>query len=95
MYLLQPVLCSRTPLGNSPSATRPNAPPPMRENRITSLRPQVPELNVDVSHTVATVPLLTSIFLILPFTKNAICRLSGDQNGPSAPSVPGRGVTDN
>src|SRR3954467_1845661 len=31
----------------------------------------------------------TSIFLSFPSAKNPIDRLSGDQNGPAAPSVPG------
>src|SRR5439155_23311474 len=35
-------------------------------------------------------PPVVSIFLSLPPAKNAMNRLSGDQNGNDAPSVPGR-----
>src|SRR5262249_10178648 len=44
-----------------------------------------------VSHTVAGGPPVTSIFLSFPSAKNPTKRLSGDQNGRWAPSVPASG----
>ncbi len=66
------------------------APPISVPKRITPSRFQSPELLTPcASHSVRTAPPEASTILSLPFAKNPMNRLSGDQNGLRAPSVPG------
>ena len=51
--------------------------------------PHVPPFPSAASQIVVTGPPVASTRLSFPEEKNAICRLSGDQNGYAAPSVPG------
>src|SRR4029450_8241315 len=50
--------------------------------------PHAPLMPGAASHNVTGGPLATAIFLSLPWAKNPTDRLSGDQNGDLAPSVP-------
>src|SRR5262249_57567967 len=74
--------------------TRKIAWPSGAENRIASL-PQVPKRPVPsaASHSVTTAPLERSSRFNRPLAKNAIDRLSGDQNTEVAPSVAGAGLS--
>src|SRR5262245_36700388 len=65
--------------------------PPKAEKRITPLRPHAPPLGTPTSHSVTGSPPETSIFFSLPGTKKPMKRLSGDQKGKLAPSVPASG----
>src|SRR5215467_6133545 len=58
-------------------------------NRIVSFGPHEPPRGSGTSAIASTGPPATGIFFSFPSAKNPIQRLSGDQNGPSAPSVPG------
>src|SRR3972149_10268247 len=51
--------------------------------------PQEPPRGVTTSQMLKGGPPVASIFFNLPPAKNAIERLSGDQNGDKAPCVPG------
>src|ERR1700739_1831548 len=57
-------------------------------NTITSSRPDAPPRLFGASHSVIGGPPETAIFLSLPAAKNPMNRLSGDQNGDEAASVP-------
>src|SRR3989442_14547336 len=59
--------------------------------RITPSGDQLPPLPPGASAMVCAGPPPASIFLSLPPAKNATKRLSGDQNGNAASSVPARG----
>ena len=79
-------------VGVPPAAATRESPLPLAGvNRITSPRPQDPAKDVFVSLSEMAGPPDASIFLSLPPAENAMKRLSGDQNGPPAPSVPARG----
>lgn len=58
---------------------------------IVPSRFQVPRLGFGAGASVRTKPSARSIRLSSPLAKNAIDRLSGDQNGLSPKSVPGSG----
>src|SRR5262245_51345266 len=58
------------------------------EKRITPPGPHVPPRGSDASQIVCTGPPATSTRFSFPCAKNAIDRLSGDQNGNDASSVP-------
>ena len=58
-------------------------------NRMIPFWFHVPPRKSGLSHNVSGGPPPTSIRLIFSSAKNPIDRLSGDQNGPAAPSVPG------
>src|SRR2546422_315881 len=61
-----------------------------RENRIILLGPQeMPRRSVNPSAITCTAPPAAGTFFSLSSEKNPIQRPSGDQNGYSAPSVPG------
>src|SRR5262249_14246990 len=77
-----------------PRDTRKIAWPSGAENRIASL-PQVPKRPVPsaASHSVTTAPLERSSRFNRPLAKNAIDRLSGDQNTEVAPAVAGAGLS--
>src|SRR5215831_5290473 len=60
-------------------------------NTITPSGFQVPPKWTGASQRVCAGPPPTEIFFSLPPAKNPIYRLSGDQKGYAAPSVPGRG----
>src|SRR5262249_2160069 len=57
--------------------------------RIGSFEPQEPPRGSGASAIVRTGPPAAGIFLSFPSAKNPTHWLSGDQNGKSAPSVPG------
>src|SRR6476469_252845 len=61
---------------------------PAAENTITPSAFQVPRARFGAAQMFCSAPPVTLIFLSRPPEKNAISRLSGDQNGDSAPSVP-------
>src|SRR3954465_11041767 len=61
---------------------------PAAENTMTPSAFQVPPDRFGPPQMFCPGPPVTLIFLICPPEKNAISRLSGDQNGDNAPSVP-------
>src|SRR5262245_38614639 len=71
--------------------TRDTPSPPSTEKRITSSRLHAPPVGTPASHSVAGSPPETSIFFSLPGAKKPMKRLSGDQKGKLAPSVPASG----
>ena len=68
------------------------APGPGRQSRCSPLRFQVPPTAPSASQSVCTGPPERSTFFSLASAKKAISRLSGDQKGSTALSVPARGV---
>src|SRR5215471_21260810 len=64
-------------------------------NKITPSRFQVPPRGNGVSQSAKTGPPNASIFFSLPPAKNPMRRLSGDQKGRPAPSVPASGFACN
>jgi glucose dehydrogenase len=62
--------------------------PSMRSPIAASLNLQAPPRGRGASHSVCGGPPFTGIFFSLSWAKNAIYRLSGDQNGNAASSVP-------
>ena len=87
-----PVSCfesSRTVMGRlSPPAEVVRFRTPADENRMTPSAFQVPPARFGALQIICTEPPVTPIFLIRPPEKKAISRLSGDQKGEEAPSVP-------
>ena len=59
-----------------------------RQNTMTPSAFQVPPARFGALQIICTAPPVTLIFLIRPPEKKAISRLSGDQKGEEAPSVP-------
>src|SRR5215471_4315312 len=60
-------------------------------NKITPSRFQVPPRGNEALQSAKTGPPKASTFFSFPFAKNPMKRLSGDQKGRPAPSVPARG----
>src|SRR5438552_3848989 len=70
--------------------------PSLSLKRIVPSRFQVPESNLRlVLHTAMGGPPVASILLSLPSAKKPMKRLSGDQKGEAAPSVPASGCAAN
>src|SRR5262249_60542450 len=67
----------------------PPPPPPASAMTMTPDVPHVPALKLGRLHRTTGSPPFTSIFRNLPSAQYAIQRLSGDQNGLAALSVPG------
>ena len=71
-----------------PAAGTRNRPCPLTANTISPFLLQVPPRPAPASQRVNAGPPARSIFFSLPSAKNAMERLSGDQKGSTAPSVP-------
>src|SRR5262249_52661141 len=72
-----------------PSAeTRLSGPVGMGAKTMTPLTPHVPPRPSGAAHKTSGAPPASETFLSLPWEKNAMLRLLGDQKGDCAPSVP-------
>jgi hypothetical protein len=93
-WLASPFVVSTTvvSVGSPPDAATFIKPPVRRANRIVPVRlqeaPGLPE-ELGILHTICTGPPAASMVFSLSSAKKASLRLSADQNGPRALSVPG------